>query len=71
MKTTHDKIFEDVYLTSSVSEPTEFELSIKDFKSAISSAIGKHFNMMFSADDPAIVINFTNIYNVIPKIDED
>lgn len=71
MKTTNDKILEDVYLTSSVSEPTEFELSIKDFKSAISSAIGKHFNMMFSADDPAIVINFTNIYNVIPKIDED
>lgn len=71
MRTTNDKIFEDVYLTSSVHEDTEFKLNIKDFKSGISAANGKHFNMMFSKNAPAVVISVGNIYNVIPKIDED
>ena len=68
MKTTNDRILEDVYLTNSVSEPTEFKIDMKYFRSAIQSDYGKHFNMLFSQNDPAVVINFGNIYHVIPKL---
>lgn len=70
LSTDNEKILETIYLADYVPEQVEFKLSIKEFKSAISNSAGKYFMIKFSKDDPAVVVCFANINNIIPKVED-